>query len=64
MRKLTDWMVDDAVCCELLSVNRVKPVDTLAVVDKAVVDKALRRLTRGWLATKLGELIKHRLIIV
>jgi hypothetical protein len=62
-----DSLADDAVCCELLSVNRVKPVDTLAAVDKAVVDKALRRLTRRWLTGLLNsgsELIKHRLTIV
>jgi hypothetical protein len=37
VQKTMDWMVDDAVCSEPVSVN-CQPVDTLTAVDKAVVD--------------------------
>jgi hypothetical protein len=35
--KSKDWLVDDAVRCEALSLSTCQPVDTLAAVDAAQV---------------------------
>jgi hypothetical protein len=48
--KTLEWVADDAVLCELLSVNlsTCQPVDTQAAVDKAAVDAS-----PGWYSLQI-----------